>query len=97
MSTDPKRIELHLDSDARLAAGVGGAVRLLAETAGMPEDVCKEFQEATVRACVKAFVAHPMDSHTVELLIFGDRVEVAVDANSGTSAIRLTRSVVPLR
>ena len=86
-----------MDSDPRLAAGVGGAVRLLAETAGMPEDVCQEFQEATVRACIKAFDAHPTASHTVELLVFGDRLEVAVDRNAGASAIRLTRSVVPLR
>ena len=97
MTTDSKRIEIHLDSDPRLAAAAGGAVRLLAETAGMPEDVSKEFEEAAVRACVKAFEAHPADSHTVELLVFGDRVEVAVDPNAGASAIRLTRSVVPLR
>lgn len=97
MATDPKRIEIHLDSDPRLAAAAGGAVRLLAELAGMPDEVCKEFQEATIRACIKAFDAHPVNSHTVELLVFGDRVEVAVDANAGPSAIRLTRSVVPLR
>ena len=97
MTTDPKRVEIHLDSDPRLAAAAGGAVRLLAETAGMPEEVAKEFQEATIRACAKAFDAHPTNSHTVELLVFGDRLEVAVDANAGTSAIRLTRTVVPLR
>jgi hypothetical protein len=97
VATDPKRIELRLDSDPRLAAAAGGAVRLLAETAGMPEEVCKEFQEATLRACVKAFDAHPMDTHSVEVLVFGDRLEVAVDANAGAAAVRLTRSVVPLR
>ena len=97
MSTDRKRIELQVDSDPRLAAGVGGAVRLLAEAAGMPDDVCKEFQQATVRACIKAFDAHPGATHAVELLVFGDRLEVAVDADAGSSAIRLTRSVVPLR
>jgi len=97
VTTEPKRIEIHLDSDPRLAAAAGGAVRLLAETAGMPEEVCKEFQEATVRACMKAFDARPMDEHMVELLVFGDRVEVAVDAPAGIAAIRLSRSVVPLR
>jgi hypothetical protein len=97
VTTDRKRLEIHLDSDPRLAAAAGGAVRLLAETAGMPEEVSKEFQEATIRACKKAFEAHPMDSHTVEVLVFGDRLEVAVDANAGAAAIRLTRSVVPLR
>jgi hypothetical protein len=97
VTTDPKRIEIRLDSDLRLAAAAGGAVRLLAETAGIPEEVSKKFQEATIRACTKAFEAHPTDSHTVELLVFGDRLEVAVDANAGASAIRLIRSVVPLR
>jgi hypothetical protein len=97
VTTEPKRIEIHLDSDPRLAAAAGGAVRLLAETAGMPQDVCKEFQEATIHACVKAFDGHPMDSHSVEVLVFSDRLEVAVDANAGASAIRLARSVVPLR
>ena len=97
MSTDCKRIELRLDSDPRLAAGVGGAVRLLAEAAGMPDDVANEFQQATVRACIKAFDAHPNETHAVELRVFGDRLEVAVDVDAGSSAIRLTRSVVPLR
>ena len=97
MSTDPKRIELRLDSDPRLAAGVGAVVRLLAETAGMPEEVCKEFQEAAVRACRQAFDARPAEVHAVELLVFGDRLEVTVDPGAGSSAIRLTRSVVPQR
>ena len=93
MTTEPKRIELQLDSDPRLAAAAGGAVRFLAETAGMPEDVCREFQEATVRACLDAFRAHDRNPHTVEFLVFPDRLEVTVDA--GSSAIRLARSVVP--
>jgi len=97
VTTDPKRIELHIDSDPRLAAAAGGAVRFLAEAAGMPEEVCKEFQEATVRACLKAFDAPAARSHTVEFLVFGDRLEVTVDPDAGSSAIRLTRSVVPLR
>lgn len=95
VSTEPKRIEVHVDSDPRLAAGVGGAVRYLAEAACMPEDDCREFQEETVRACVNAFEAHAEKSHTVELLIFADRLEVVVDVDAGSAAIRLTRSVVP--
>jgi len=97
VTTEPKRIELHVDSDPRLAAEAGGAVRFLAEAAGMPEEVCKEFQEATVGACVKAFAARPTSSHTVQFLLFGDRLEVVVDAEAGAQSIRLTRSVVPLR
>jgi hypothetical protein len=97
VTTEPKRIEIHLDSDSRLAAAAGGAVRLLAEAAGMPEEVCKEFQEAVLRAFMKAFDERPMEAHIVELLVFGDRVEVTVDAAAGTASVRLSRSVVPLR
>jgi hypothetical protein len=95
VATDPKRIELHVDSDSRLAAAVGGAVRFLAESAGMPEEMCREFQEATVRACVETFEAHRDGSHRVELLRFEDRLEVVVAGGAGSSAVRLTRSVVP--
>ena len=86
-----------MDSDPRFAAAAGGAVRFLAEHAGMPEEVCKEFQEATVHACTKAFEARPKEPHTVEFLVFGDRLDVAVDADAGSRAIRLSRSVVPQR
>ena len=86
-----------MDSDPRFAAAAGGAVRFLAEAAGMPEDVCKEFKEATVRACTKAFDAQPNGPHAVEFLVFGDRLEVAIDADAGSRALRLSRSVVPLR
>jgi len=95
VTTEPKRIELHIDSDPRLAAAVGGAVRFLAETAGMPDEVCREFQEATVRACLEAFSEHNANPHTVEFLVFPDRLEVVVDPGAGSSAIRLVRSVVP--
>lgn len=94
VSTDTKRIELHVDSDPRLAAAVGGAVRNLAETAGLPEEVCREFQEETIRACLKIFGADPAGSHTIELLVLPDRVEVVVDSKSGAPAVRLTRSLV---
>ena len=97
MNAEPKRILLRMDSDPRFAAAVGGAVRFLAEAAGMPEDVSKEFQEASVRACTKAFDAQPKEPHTVELLVFSDRLEVAIDGDAGAHAIRLGRSVVPLR
>ena len=93
MATDPKRIELHLDADPCFAAAAGGAVRCLAEFAGMPEDVCREFQEATVRACLEAFESSPTQSHVVELCRFEDRLEVIVDSNAGAAAIRLVRPV----
>jgi hypothetical protein len=94
LSTDPKRIELHIDSDPRLAAAAGGAVRYLAESVGMTEEVCREFQQATIHACVEAFHQAQMRAHVVELLIYKDRLDVAVDRNS-SAAIRLSRSVVP--
>ena len=97
MNAEPKRILLRMDSDPRFAAAGGGAVRFLAEAAGMPEDVCKEFQEATVRACTTALDAQLKEPHTVEFLVFGDRLEVVIDADAGSHAIRLSRSVVPLR
>jgi hypothetical protein len=93
VATELKRIELHLDADPCFAAAAGGAVRCLAEFAGMPEDVCREFQEATIRACLEAFELRPTSSHVVEFCRFEDRVEVIVDPNSGTDAIRLSRSV----
>jgi hypothetical protein len=95
VATDPKRVRLQVDPDARLAAAVGGAVRFLAESAGMPEEVCREFQEATVRACVATFESHCDATHLVELLRFDDRLEVIVGGEAGTSAVRLSRSVVP--
>jgi hypothetical protein len=94
VATDPKRIELHLDADPCFAAAAGGAVRCLAEFAGMPEDVCREFQEATVRACLEAFELRPNSSHLIEFCRFEDRVEVVVDSNAGPAAIRLSRSVI---
>lgn len=94
VTTEPKRIQLHLDSDPRFAAAAGGVVRYLAESIGMPEEVCREFQQATLRACSDAFAARDGE-HTVELLIFADRLEVTVDPGAGSQAIRLSRSVVP--
>ena len=93
MATEPKRIKVHLDADSRFAAAVGGAVRNLAEAAGMSEEVCREFQEATVRACLQAFKSQNNISHVVELLRFDDRIEVIIDSNAGPAAIHLARTV----
>jgi hypothetical protein len=94
VATDPKPIELHLDADPCFAAAAGGAVRYLAESSGMPEEVCREFQAATVHACLKAFDSRSPNSHVVELCRFDDRIEVVIDSNAGPAAIRLSRSVV---
>jgi hypothetical protein len=93
VATDPKRIELHLDADPRFAAAAGGAVRYLAETAGMSEEVCREFQSETVQACLQAFEAYRGHPYIVEFSRFEDRLEVVVNSNSGSGSIRLSRSV----
>ena len=68
-------------------------MRQLAEASGMSEDVCREFQEATVRACLKAFESSNISRHAVQLLRYEDRVEVIIDSNAGSAAIRLARPV----
>ena len=84
-----------MDSDPRLAAAVGGAVRFLAEVAGLPDEVSKDFQKSTLEACLKAFDARPESAHVIEFLVYGDRLEVTVDPKAGDAAVRLSRSVVP--
>ncbi len=93
MTAEPKRIVLRFDADQRFAIGVGGAVRCLAEASGMPEEVCREFQAATVNACMESFKSNGAAPHQVELSRFDDRIEVVVNANSSSSAIRLARPV----
>ncbi len=93
MATDPKRIELRLDADPCFAAAAGGAVRYLAEASGLPEEVCREFQQDTVRACLDAFESRAIRTHVVELCRFEDRLEVVVDSNAGSAGIRLARPV----
>jgi hypothetical protein len=93
VATEPKRIKLILDADPRFAAAAGGAVRYLAEAAGMPEEVCREFQEATVRAVLEVFESGSASSHIVEFHRLEDRLEVVVDSNAGSAAIRLARPV----
>ena len=97
MTTEPKRIELHVDSDLRLAAAVGAAVRHLAETAGLPEEVSLEFQKEALEATKKLFSAQSTKKHVVDLLVYSDRLEVVLDGGSGSGAVRLTRSLVSQR
>lgn len=94
MATDPKRIALHLDADPRFAAAAGGALRCLAELAGMSEEDSREFQAATIQACLDAFAANTTRSHLIEFTVFENRLEVVVDSNTGSSAIRLSRQVI---
>jgi hypothetical protein len=91
VATDPKRLALRLDADPRLAAAAGGAVRCLAELSGMSEEDSREFQSATVRACLASFESHNSGRHLVEFSRFEDRLEVVVDSHAGSAAIRLSR------
>jgi hypothetical protein len=94
VATDPIRIELHLDADPCFAAAAGGAVRYLAESSGMSEEVCREFQQATVRACLQAFEScNARTHHVVELCRFENRLEVIINSNAGPAVIRLARPV----
>jgi len=93
VASDPKRIKVQLDADPRFAAGVGGALRYLAEASGMSDEVCKEFQEAAVKACLNAFRSGAGKCHVVEFLRAEDRIEVLVDAGLDGEPIRLARPV----
>jgi hypothetical protein len=69
-----------MDADPRLAAGAGGAVRYLAESAGLEGGAAKQFQTAAVTVCEEAFSSlnpqHPQLD--VYLTLFEDRIEVAL-------------------
>jgi hypothetical protein len=93
VATELKRIQLHIDADPCFAAAAGGALRCFAEFAGMPEDVCREFQTATIQACLQAFKSRPDSGHLVEFYRYEDRVEVVIDSDAGSAVIRLSRSV----
>jgi hypothetical protein len=80
VATESKPIKLQLDADPRFAAGIGGAVRCLAETSGLAEDVCRGLQQATVRACLESFASAKVSPHVVELSRSGNRIEVRVDS-----------------
>jgi hypothetical protein len=97
VAADPQRIELHLDADPCFAAAAGGAVRYLAESCGMSEEVCREFQQAMVRACLQAFESRStLSHHVIEFCRFEDRLEVIINSNAGTAAIRLARRVTSI-
>jgi hypothetical protein len=78
-------IELHsfhliLDADVRLAAGVGGAARYLADSAGMEADAGLQLQSSVVAACREAFEDLTADATQlhVTLALFADRIEVTL-------------------
>jgi len=77
--TDPKRVHLQLDADSRFAAGAGGAVRYMAENAGLEADDASQFQAAAVSACETAFSNMIAEQPHLDVYVtqFDDRIEVA--------------------
>jgi hypothetical protein len=92
VATDSKSISLQLDADARLAAGVGGVARYLADIAGLENEPTSHLQAAVVAACQEAFEylsqIHPhLD---VTFTSYADRIEVALShEGEGSPAVGL--------
>jgi hypothetical protein len=80
-------MRLRVDADARLAAGVGGATRCLADTAGLENEAISQLQSAVVAACQEAF-EHLTEDHPhldVTLTRLPDRIEVTLSHQGETS------------
>lgn len=87
VGTESKSIRVQIDADPRLAAAVGGAVRYLADAAGMENDATAKLQAAVVAACVEAF-EHLNEDHphlNVTLTRLSDRIEVALSYEGETA------------
>jgi hypothetical protein len=94
VSDDSKAIELQIDPDARLAAAAGGAVRCIAESAGLADNAATEFQKSIVAACLESFghLAGEQQHLKVTITRFPDRIEVTLAHKSGTApAVGLDR------
>jgi hypothetical protein len=80
VSKSPLQLLLSLDHDERLAAAAGGAIRIIADAAGLPNDTITQLQTAVVSACKLCFDCH-RDAATpcqVNFHRFDDRIEVEV-------------------
>lgn len=77
---NPLHLRLSLDHDARLAAAAGGAMRIFADAAGLPNENIEQLKRAVVSACKLCFDFH-QDSSTpcqVNFRRLDDRIEVEV-------------------
>jgi hypothetical protein len=77
---NPLHLRLTLDHDERLAAAAGGAMRIFADAAGLPNDNIEQLKEAVVSACKLCFDFHH-DTATpcqVNFRRLDDRIEVEV-------------------
>ncbi len=86
VSAEAKSIQLQIDADPRLAAAVGGAVRFLADAAGLTSDEATDLQKSVVTACEESFehLTGERPHLTVTLTRYSDRIEVAM-AHEGTA------------
>jgi hypothetical protein len=94
VSDDSKAIELQIDPDARLAAAAGGAVRYIAESAGLEDHALTELQKSIVAACLESFEHFAGERQHLKVTIarFPDRIEVALAHKSGAGpAVGLDR------
>jgi hypothetical protein len=94
VSDDSKAIELQIDPDARLAAAAGGAVRCIAESAGLEDNAATELQKSIVAACLESFGHLTGEQQHLKVTItrFPDRIEVALAHKSETTpAVGLDR------
>ena len=81
-----------MDADPRLAAAAGGAVRYLADAAGLETQDVANLQAATVAACKEAFEALTPANDSVEVTIsrYPDRIEIALaHTGEGSPAVGL--------
>ena len=75
----PNHLYLKMDPDERLAAGAGGAVRCLADAAGLPDEAILQFQASVVSACKRCFGAQSPDKFCEIMLDrLQDRIQVEV-------------------
>lgn len=92
MSTEVREFHLKIDADPRLAAAAGGAVRYLADAAGLEFQDVANLQAATLAACQEVFdgLTPPHNSVDVTISRYPDRIEIALShAGEGAPAVGL--------